>query len=401
MTNVGRCSDWIVVGGGIVGSALGYELARVGFSVQLLEQSPAPANATRYSYGGISYWSATTAFMRQLSQEGIALYRDLSAELDSDIQFQERDLLLTIEPGCDPAAIAATYADCLQPPRLLDVSTAMDVEPLLNPDAIAAALYATHGHVEPERMTQAYQQAMTRLGGRVEYATVQDFLRTGDRIQGVVTSAGTFTAANVVVSVGGLCRSLLKKVGVTLPIYFTQAEVVDLEPSHVKVRSLLMPAVLKRFALEATAGDIKNDVQWDVPDQEIAPPILDVGIVPFQDGRIRLGQISRVCTTPRLVANATQSEQEIRYGATKLIPQLHGLPGTWGSCLVAFSGDRLPLIGTLPGLEGIHLFSGFSNPFALMPPLARRYAQHLKGSVDKEMAQFEPARFALVDAPTP
>lgn len=47
--------DWIVVGAGITGAALSYELAKKGFSVLLLEQNKAIANATRFSYGGIFY----------------------------------------------------------------------------------------------------------------------------------------------------------------------------------------------------------------------------------------------------------------------------------------------------------------------------------------------------------
>ncbi|MHC5825252.1 MAG: FAD-dependent oxidoreductase, partial [Nostoc sp.] len=61
--------DWIVVGGGITGATLAYELAKTGFSVLLLEQYSRPQNATRYSYGGLAYWSATTKLTRQLCED--------------------------------------------------------------------------------------------------------------------------------------------------------------------------------------------------------------------------------------------------------------------------------------------------------------------------------------------
>ena len=59
--------DWIVIGGGITGAALSYELRKKGLSVLLLEQNAIANNATRYSYGGLAYWSATTPLTRQLS----------------------------------------------------------------------------------------------------------------------------------------------------------------------------------------------------------------------------------------------------------------------------------------------------------------------------------------------
>jgi len=46
--------DWIVVGGGITGASLGYELAKKGFAVLLLERDPTLQNATRFSYGGLA-----------------------------------------------------------------------------------------------------------------------------------------------------------------------------------------------------------------------------------------------------------------------------------------------------------------------------------------------------------
>src|ERR671933_2718596 len=103
--------DWIVVGGGITGAALGYELATKGFRVLLLEQDATlQQSGTRYSYGGLAYWSGTSELTRQLCQEGIERHRILSEELDTDTQFRELDLLLTIDPDDDPQAVAENYA---------------------------------------------------------------------------------------------------------------------------------------------------------------------------------------------------------------------------------------------------------------------------------------------------
>ncbi len=75
--------DWIVVGGGITGAALSYELADIGFSVLLLEQHASLQGASRFSYGGLAYWAGTTPLMRQLCESGIERYRTLSTELDT------------------------------------------------------------------------------------------------------------------------------------------------------------------------------------------------------------------------------------------------------------------------------------------------------------------------------
>ncbi|MGL5805548.1 MAG: NAD(P)/FAD-dependent oxidoreductase, partial [Xenococcaceae cyanobacterium] len=88
--------DWIVIGGGITGSALAYELVKQNFQVLLIEKNATPDNATLYSYGGLAYWSGTNELTRQLCSEGIELHRSLSTELGADTEFRDIDLLLTI-----------------------------------------------------------------------------------------------------------------------------------------------------------------------------------------------------------------------------------------------------------------------------------------------------------------
>ena len=393
--------DWIVVGAGLAGSALSYELTKAGFSVLLLDQAIAPCNGTRYSYGGIAYWSGLTELTRQLCQESIVLHRQLSAELEGDTQFQERQMLLTIEPDRDPEAIAAEYSHFAVPPALLTADTAKAVEPLLNSEAIAAALLLPHGHVSPQAMVASYNQAFVRMGGMIQTAQVTGLLRQGQqtqsqptrgqRITGVVTPTDTYEAANVAVCAGGLSRSLLKAAGFSVPLYFTQAEIVETSPVELQMQTIVMPATLKRFPMEAEGG--KVDATWDEKGREVLPPILDIGAVQFQDGSIRIGQISRMLTDPDAVVDAAQSEATLRSAIGEILPALRDLPGQWCSCLVSFSGDRLPLVGALPDTQGLHLFAGFSNPFALLPPTARRFAEFAAGKPDKIIEALSPDRF--------
>lgn len=390
--------DWIVVGGGIAGSALSYELAQVGFSVLLLEQSATPQSATRYSYGGIAYWSGTTELTRQICKEAIALHRNLSMELDGDTQFRELNLLLTIASNRDPNEVAAMYSHFDLPPALLSLEAACELEPLLNREAIAGALLLRHGHVSPESTVNAYNQAFVRAGGKIQIAQAtglaqSDLAQSGNRITGVITPTETFTGANVVIAAGAMSRALLRKIGLSAPLYFTQAEVVETPPVDLQLQALVMPAELRRFAMEAEAGQAETDSLWDEPGHEVVAAIMDAGVIQFQDGSLRMGQLSRTLTDPYAQVDVAQSEAEIRGAVGQILPALQHLPGDWRSCMVSFSGDRLPLIGALPNASGVHLFSGFSNPFALLPPLARRFAQSVAGRPDEIIDQLSPNRF--------
>ncbi|MDZ8078104.1 MAG: FAD-binding oxidoreductase [Nostoc sp. DcaGUA01] len=368
--------DWIVVGGGITGATLAYELRKAGFSVLLVEEYEIPQNATRYSYGGLAYWSGTTPLTRQLCEDAIARYHILSQELDADIQFRELDLLLTIPAGSDPEAIAALYSNCAVVPRLLDVQAASEVEPLINQQAISGALTVKHGHIHPQKTAQAYIQAFLRSGGEVQVSKVLQILENG-----VQTTNATYHSANVVICAGGLSRQLLKSAGISLKIYFTHAEIIETAPVDIRLRTLVMPANVQRYQLEAQSTQVEQ--LWDEPGNEPVPAILDAGAIQFQDGSLRLGQISRVLTNPHAEVNSQASERWLRESVGEVLPALGNLPGTWHHCLVAFSNNQFPLIGTVPGFESIHVFSGFSNPLVIVPPLAERFAKFATGKEDE------------------
>lgn len=385
--------DWIVVGGGITGAATGYELAKKGFCVLLLEQHATLQGATRYSYGGLAFWSGTTELTRQLCTEGSARHRILSEELDTNTQFRELDLLLTIPAQSDPEAAAASYAHFAIPARLLSVAEACALEPLLNAKAIAGALTVKHGHIQPEKTTQGYTQAFLRAGGVMEIAKMVGFLRDGNHILGVKTTTETYHSANVVVCAGGFSRALLKSAGIPVRLYFTHAEVIETPPVDVQLRTLVMPAQTKRFQLEAKSSTSEVDQLWDEPSHELVPPILDAGAIQFLDGSLRLGQYSRVLTDPNAKIDPADSEAAIRATVGQLLPALGNLPGIWHHCLVGFSSDRLPLIGAVPGVEGVHIFSGFSNPLVIVPSLAQHFANWATGQEDKIIAALSPNRF--------
>ncbi len=167
---------------------------------------------------------------------------------------------------------------------------------------------------------------------------------------------------------------------------------IDTPPVDFRLKTLVMPAVTARFAMEATAT--QNDALWDEPGQEAAEYIIDAGVVQLPDGRLRIGQISRTLTDPQATVDAAASEALLRDSIGRIMPTLKTLPGTWSKCLVAFSGDRLPLIGSIPGVEGVQVFSGFNNPWAIVPPLAQRFAAQARtGKPDNLLAQLLPSRF--------
>ncbi len=382
----------------MTGAAVAYEFAKQGLATLLLEQHQPLQGATRYSYGGIADWAGSTEITRQLCAEGIARHRLLSAELEGDTEFREIDLLLTIAPDADPPAIAANYQRFARPPQLISRATACELEPLLNPAAIAGALLTKHGHIEPQATSQAYGAAFQRLGGTFQVATMTGLLQHDRQITGVTTSAGDFSAAHVLICTGGITRQMLQAANIRIKQYFTHAEIIETPPVDVRLRTMVMPAITQRFQLEADSTQSDMEDLWDELGYEPAPPILDAGAIQLRDGRIRMGQTSRTLTDPQTAVDPGVSEAALRTQVGQVLPTIGTLPGTWCHCLIAFSRDQLPLIGEIPGLKGIHLFSGFSNPLAIVPALAQRFAKVAAGQPDRLIDQLSPGRFMRVES---
>ncbi|MDX2257269.1 MAG: FAD-binding oxidoreductase [Pseudanabaenaceae cyanobacterium bins.39] len=386
--------DWIVIGGGITGISLSYELQKVGFSVLLIEQHQTLQGASSLGYGGIPYWSATTPPTQQLFAEGISRQRELSQELGIDTEFRDLDLLLTFTPDVDPDQVVANYANCAIAPTLLDAKTAGEYEPLLNTAAIGGAVKFPHGHINLDSFVQAHSYGLQKLGGEIIYAKVNNLLRSGDRITGVSTDQGDYHSHQVVVCTGAMTRALLRASGIHVRVYFTHAEAIDIPPSDLQLRTMIMPAICKRMEQEELSDRQDQDPLWDdANSHELAPPSVDAGAIQYLDGRIRLGQLSRVLTDPFAAIDAAQSEAEIRAAVAKILPAIANLSGKWRNCLVSFSSDGLPLVGALQDYENLHVFAGFTSPTVFVPALSPRFAAQAKGNQDEILPLLSPNRF--------
>ena len=373
--------DWIVIGAGITGASLAYELSQQDFQVLLLEKDAIPDNSTVYSYGGLAYWSGIDELTRTLSQQGIELHRHLSEELDAPTEFRELDLVLTIDRKEDPEAVAQNYASFAIAPELLNVQDACILEPLLNPNAISGVLKLPHGHIHPQKTTAAYLQAFERNGGTIVYERVKDLLHKGEDTVGVITDSNRYYSKNTVVCGGGLTRSLLQRANINVKNYFTHAQLIMTPPVDLELATVVMPAVQQRFLLEAEA--IQTEAAWNPPYSEPVHQILDPGAVQFIDGSVCMGQISAIAYSPQAKFDAIAAEAQIREQVGEILPLLEDLTGECHSCLVAFNNRGIALVGNLAEDKGLYIFSGFTSTLVYAPILARRFAGWLAGKEDK------------------
>lgn len=373
MSQIELVSDIIIVGGGLTGSALAYELVKQNFRVLLLEKDAIFNNATVYSYGGIAYWCGTDNLTNQLCDEGINIQRQLSNELEADTEFREIDLLFTIEQNQNPQENLNNYQGFGIKPKFLDSSETVALEPLINKSSIAGSLLFPHGHVNPEKLILAYQKAFLKLGGKISHELVISIDKKADKIQGITTQNNHYLAEQVIVCAGGFSRKILQNLGINLPVYFSHAQLIKTLPSDIKLRTLVMPCTTKRLDTEK---QLETDI-WDNDSNTLQGDVLEAGAIQFLDGSFCLGQISQIITNIDVKIDARASETRIRSSIEQVLPVLSQLQGTWHNCQVAFTQGKPFQVRKVEEIEGLSIFSGFTSPFVFVPPLARHFAHYL------------------------
>lgn len=384
--------DVIVIGGGLTGSVLSYELSKKNFQVLLLDNNISFDNATSLSYGGVSYWCGTNKLTNQLCEEAINIYRNLSEQLSKDIEFRELDLLFTIDPSQNIEKLLDDYQQFHIKPQFLNVDESKALEPLLNTDAIIGSLRFPQGHVNPQKMILAYEKEFLKLGGKIQKELAISIETNNHKIQGVKTQKNTYFSKKVIICGGAFSRQLLKNLALNLPIYFSHAQLIKTIPSQIKLQTLVMPCTSKRLDTEKNITQNQTKSMWENPNDELQSDVLEAGAIQFLDGSFCLGQISQIITNIDTPMDAKASERRIRDAIAKILPSLSILQGTWYNCQVAFSQGMPFQVGKIEDIEGLSLFSGFTSPFVFVPPLARHFAHFLTEDEDDIIEQISLIR---------
>ena len=210
-----RATDVLIVGGGVIGLAIGWRAVREGLSVRLLERDPAPATRTsRVAAGMIAPIGEALPSERpllELSLESARRYpqfvEELEAETGSSTGYRRYGALL-VARDADEAAVLdrdLAFRQSLGSPvhRLLP-SQARRLEPALAP-SLRLALEVPDDHaVDPRALAAALTRAFTRAGGELRTGTeVSGLSLSHDQVHGVRLDNGeTLSAGHVVIAAG-------------------------------------------------------------------------------------------------------------------------------------------------------------------------------------------------------
>lgn len=218
-----RTADVIIVGGGIIGNATAYYLAKKGRKVIVLEGSDNIGNGGSSRNGGGVRQSGRDPRELPMVMWGIQnLWPHLNEELDADVEYTQKGNLrlgktpahLKILQGLTNRATA-----CGLDVKMIDAQEVKQINPYLSDEVIGASWCPTDGHANPMKTTLAYYRKARQLGACfITGEKVVELQKNGGKLRRVITEQNTYEAEKVLVAAGYESRFITKTVGIDIPM---------------------------------------------------------------------------------------------------------------------------------------------------------------------------------------
>jgi glycine oxidase len=331
-------ADVLILGGGVVGLTTAWELARLGLRVTLLDKGDLGQQASWAGAGIIppgNIEAAHTPYER-LRAFSVARMANLSRHLlditgiDNGYRISGALELLDSSDATDEwraPGVRAEWLDAAGLRRREPGLASRCREGYYLPDA---AQVRNPWHLRA--LIAACQEARVALHPNLAGETL---LASGDRIEGVLTPAGTFQAGRVLVASGAWSGGLLAQVGCTLAVKPIRGQIALLNTGVEGLRPLLLEG--HRY------------------------------IVPRGDGRFLVGSSEEdvgfdTRTTAQVIA-------ELLGFAVGVLPALKGasVERCWAG-LRPGSADGAPYLGLVPGWRNLYVAAGHYRSGILLSP---------------------------------
>ena len=368
--------DVIVVGGGVVGTAVAYFLAKRGMSCVLLEKGRIGGGASSAASGILSSSPGSSQYSR-LAQRSLRLFHELAPvireESGIDMEFAEcGDLTLAMNESDAIALRGLTnqLSTIGEEARWVDSDELRELEPLLNP-AIPGGMYAPEScRVNNQRLASALALSAQRYGAEIRQGVeVTGLIVEDGQVAGVMERDGPLRSGSVVLASGAWTGAMDRW------LYGERG------PSASRI-PMVKPVKGVNLNVQPSNGSVSRIVHgsWGI-------------LVPRNDGSMIVGAtVEEVGFDTRVTAGEVQAILGV---ATALMPSLSDAEINWSIAgLRPGSGDELPVVGRMPEHANVVVASGhYRNGILLSLATGEAVADLLDGSESESLSDFDPARF--------
>lgn len=213
-------ADAVVIGGGIIGTAAAYFLAKKGLSVALVEKGHVAGEQSSRNWGWCRLQGRALPEV-PLAKQSLAIWGRLDAELGADTGFTQCGAILVTK---DPAEVARWESwmerarDHQIPGRILSAEEVKALVPATAAPWIAGWLSTACGRAEPARAAPALARAARAHGVTLlQHCAARGLETQAGAVSGVITERGTIRTRRVLCAGGAWTSMFCRRHGIAFP----------------------------------------------------------------------------------------------------------------------------------------------------------------------------------------
>ena len=366
-------TDVIIIGGGVIGCSVAYHLALAGLRATVVERDAIGSQASGMAAGLLVPLGESPAPKNpvlRLGLESLEMHRELAPRLQEetgiDVGLRNTPLLLpafTEEEVAELRGRLSWQAELGLDIRWVDGPEARRWEPALAPEALGALLSRAEAQLEPYPLVLALAQAVEKRGTTFRYREVSGLRRLPGGDLEVQAGADTLLSQQVVLAMGPWVTEAEAWLGRPFPVRPQRGQLLQLATGQPPLQAIVM----HRSSYVAPKADditiVGATEEDDVGFERRATPEGTRSVI---EGAVRLAPV---------VKNF------------RLVQALAGLR--------PLSADGLPILGPVPGWEGVYVAAGHGRKGVLLSAVTGRLlADWVTGApLSVDAAPFLASRF--------
>nr|WP_236201078.1 FAD-binding oxidoreductase [Pseudomonas pseudonitroreducens] len=345
----------VVIGAGIVGASLAFNLARRGANVTVVEAEGIASGVTSSSFAWINTSHTEPDPIAQLRGAAIEAYRQLETQLPGlEVRWTGALSYSGMPSGAEPASGNSTSVNRVSRSQICEL------EPNLKNPPESAFYAAAEGALDAVAATYALIEGAKAHGAKILTQTpALGFVIRREKVAGVKTTLGILEADVVVVAAGTGISKLTDRLEVPLPIDSSPAIFIRYKAQPNLVRTLISSSEMEvrqtAYGALVAAEDYLDDTAENQPE-----------------------------AIALRTAKAIQNEL---HGAVSVEPEL--------ACvgLRPMPADGIPIIGHLPKMDGIYVCA--MHPGITLAAIVGRLASEeiIDGKASSALCPCRPDRF--------
>ncbi len=379
-----KSADVVVIGGGIIGTAIAYFLSHQKINVILLEKNGIASGSSGACDGAVVMQTKKPGVHLKLALQSHALLGRIQDHLPVPIEYEKNGGLIVIETDDEKTAMQQFVEAQRQAGldvELLDHNQLRTLAPNLSDHLIGATYSPLDSKINPIALTLGFAMGAKQKGTEILTGTaVSDIEVEGRQISTVVTASGKIGTRTVINATGVHASEIGLMLGIDIPIKPRRGQLLVTEAR---------PGFLKPWLGSA------NYIAAKYNPQLAREGASGVSIDQTQNGNLLLGATREFVGYDK--RTTVEGLTQIASRAVRILPDLkhtHLIRAFAG--LRPYTPDGLPILGKVEKIKGLIMAAGHEGDGIALSAITGKLISDLvlEGKTDVALDSFNLKRFS-------